>query len=102
MLKKAKFVAAQGEREWQFTLDGDTLDLLGVKVVDPEADEEPEDALADKLLAGEELRDIMDALYAQVLALRLGKEWSKLEVPRLRGWVRQKVEAAWEAVGSPA
>lgn len=100
LLKKAKLIVALDTREWHFALDADTLDILGVKVEDPDADEEPEDALADKLFAGEELRDIVDALYEEFLTLRLSKEWDRLEVPRLKDWVKAKVENAWELVGS--
>ena len=100
MLKRARFIMAKGSREWQFGLDADTLDLLGVKVIDPDADDEPEDALVEKLLAGEELRDVVDALFKQFLALRLDDEWDKVEVPRLRDWVRNKVEFAWKTVGA--
>jgi hypothetical protein len=100
MLKKARLIVAKGTREWNFGLDAETLDLLGIKVVDPEAEEEPEDALAEKLLAGEELRDIVDGLYREFLVLRLSKQWKRLEVPRLRDWVHTKVERAWETVGA--
>ena len=100
LLKRARFIAARGTREWQFALDGDTLDLMSVKVVDPDADEEPEDALVEKLAAGEELRDIVDGLYREFLRLRLSKQWKRLEVPRLRDWVKAKLDHAWQAVGA--
>lgn len=103
VLRRAKFVAARGDREWRFGLDGETLDLLGVKV--PEKDEDAPadddvDELAEKLAASEELRGMVDALYEQFLGLRLGKDWDKLETPRLQGWVRTKLEKAWEEVGA--
>lgn len=95
LLAKARFVAARAGREWLFALDGQTLDLTSVKVIDPEAEnDEPEDALADKLAAGEELRIAIDELYDHFLSLRLDADWEAIEVERLRGWVRQKLERA--------
>lgn len=95
LLSKARFVAARAGREWLFALDGQTLDLTSVKVIDAEEDgEEPEDALADKLAAGEELRLAIDELYDAFLALRLDADWEAIEVERLRGWVREKVARA--------
>lgn len=96
LLAKARFVAARAGREWLFSLDGQTLDLSGVKVVEAEgeAEDEPEDALADKLAAGEELRIAIDELFEQFLGLRLDDDWETIEVERLRSWVRQKLERA--------
>ncbi len=102
VLRRARFVAARGDREWHFALDGDTLDLLGVKVPEPPEGEEDDavDALAEKLAAGEELRGIVDALYAQFLELRLSKDWDAIEVPRLADWVKAKLDRAWQTVGA--
>lgn len=99
-LRKAKFIAARAGREWLFAIDGQTLDLLSVKVVEEETDDEPEDALADKLATSEELRRAIDNLFDLFLQLRLSPEWDGLEVPRLRDWVRAKVDRAVEQVGS--
>ena len=94
MLHKAKLIAAEGNREWQFTLDTESLDLLSVKVPALEEDDEVEDPLAEKLGAGEWLRETVDALFESFLALRLSGDWQKIEVPRLEHWVRVKVERA--------
>ena len=91
LLRRAKLIAARDTCEWLFTLDGETLDLLSVKVVDGNADEDPEDPLAEKLHAAEQLRDIVDALYTEFLALRLSASWETTELARLRGWVRDKL-----------
>lgn len=99
LLSKARFVGARGGREWLFALDGQSLDLTSVKVVDPEEDtDEPEDALADKLAAGEELRIAIDELYDHFLSLRLESDWNAIEVERIRGWVEQKLSRAREAL----
>lgn len=104
LLKRAKLIVARGDREWLCSLDGDSLDLLSVKVPERPEGEEPEegaDLLAEKLALGEELRDMVDGLYRHFLGLRLGSDWKKIEVPRMADWVRTKLEGAWsELVGA--
>lgn len=94
MLRKARLFAARGDREWQFSLDGETLDLSGVKVPETPEGEEVEDPLADKLAACEELRGMIDALFRLFLGVRLCPDWERIEVPRLQAWVGQKLERA--------
>lgn len=98
LLSKARFVGARGGREWLFALDGQTLDLTSVKVVDPEDDDEPEDSLGEKLAASEELRLAIDELYDVFLGLRLDEDWNAIEVERIRSWVAQKLERAQNAL----
>jgi hypothetical protein len=100
VLRRARLLVARNDREWHFSLDGETLDLLGVKV--PEREDEAEDdgvdLLVEKLAAGEELRAIVDGLYQQFLAVRLADDWDGIEVPRLNDWVKTKLEKAWREV----
>jgi len=127
-LKKARLFAARGPREWQFTLDGDTLDLGSLRTPEPEAEALPEgeaepeapasleaqgeeaprrkakkddgeDELEQKLLAAEEAREIVDALYLQFLDVRLAKDWDRIEVPRLKDWLAVKLDRACAELG---
>ena len=113
-LKKARLFVARGAREWQFSLDGETLDLSGLKTPevddrddvpggeaeageggDEKAEKKPKkkdddealDDLAEKLLQAEEARDVVEGLYKQFLGLRLAKDWDKVEVPKDSGGV---------------
>jgi hypothetical protein len=128
-LKKARVFVARGPREWQFTLDGETLDVGGLKT--PEIDDKEEtpsgeaaeaetaeekaekkekaaakkaedealDDVAEKLLQAEEAREVVEALYKQFLGLRLAREWEKTELPRMREWVSLKLDKAAALVG---
>lgn len=101
LLKRARLLAARGEREWHFALDGETLDLMSVKVPEPPEGSEQDDAvdlLAEKLAAGEELRHMIDGLYRTFLGVRLSGDWGKIELPRLNDWVRTKCERARDEV----
>lgn len=126
-LKKARIFVARGPREWQFTLDGETLDVGGLKtpeiddkeekpegeaaeaVTDEEKAEKAEkkakdadealDDVAEKLQSAEEARDVIEGLYKQFLDVRLAKEWDKTELPRMREWVSLKLDKAASQVG---
>lgn len=99
LLSRARLIAARQSREWMFSLDGATLDCLGIKVVEPDTDVDPDDALADKLAAAEELRVAVDELYREFLALRLSADWESIELQRLKTWVREKLTHATANVG---
>jgi hypothetical protein len=103
VLKRARMLVARGDREWRFALDGETLDLLSVKVPEREegAEDDGVDLLAEKLAAGEELRAMVDGLYQAFLAVRLVDEWESEQV-RLNDWVKQKLERAWAEVFAEA
>ena len=94
-LRKARLIAAKGDREWHFSLDGETLDLLSVKVPALPEGDDAEDPLAEKLAAGEELRELVDQIYTQFLRLRLSKDWDAIEIPRMREWVQIKIDSSW-------
>lgn len=127
-LKKARLIVARGPREWQVTVDGDTLDLSGLKTPQPDAPEgtdeadEPtspdqveagetkkkkaarsEDAaldeLAEKLDSADEARDAIEGLFKAFLDVRLTKDWEKVELPRMQTWVGSKLEKAAADVG---
>jgi len=123
-LKKARFFVARGPREWQFSLDGETLDVAGLKTPEiqdkeetpPEEgeaaaegeekaekkkpkDDEALDDLAEKLQSAEEAREVVEGLYRQFLGVRLAKDWDKTELPRMREWVTTKLDKAAVQVG---
>jgi recombination associated protein RdgC len=126
-LKKARLFVARGPREWQFTLDGETLDMGGLKTpeiddkpvessgggeesdpADPESDKparkkkagaEDLDDLAEKLLSAEEAREVVEGLYKGFLDVRLGKDWERIELPRMCDWVGTKVHKASGELG---
>lgn len=91
--RRARLIAARGEREWSFTLDAETLDLRSVKVPNAEA-EEPLEALTERLESAEELRKITEELYGKFLSLRLSDGWDGKEAERMRSWIRIKLEQA--------
>ena len=127
-LKKARLLVARGPREWQLTLDGDTLDIGSLKTPDPaepeasgeeeeptspeeveagetkkkkakKSDDEALDELAEKLASADEARGVVEGLYKSFLDVRLTKDWDKVELPRMLSWVGTKLEKAAVEVG---
>src|SRR5581483_12482542 len=64
-----------------------------------ETEDEALDDVAEKLLQAEEAREVVEGLYRQFLGLRLGREWEKTELPRMREWVSLKLDKAAALVG---
>jgi hypothetical protein len=89
--RQARLLLARGEREWSFKLDAETLDLRAVKLPASET-EDPFESLTERLESAHELRQIVDQLYARFIELRLSDQWDGLEAPRMRSWIRFKLD----------
>ncbi|MCA8965476.1 MAG: hypothetical protein H6838_11650 [Planctomycetes bacterium] len=75
-LRKARLLIAEGERQWNVTLDAPSLSLAGVKL--PEDAEECEteaDRTADRAANWLALHEIVQALYASFLRERLRPDY---------------------------
>lgn len=87
-LEQARFGLIVEDREFLFTLVGETFDVVSVKL--PKLASEEEDSWeADALLrlgAVQELLDVLDDLYWQFIGVRLSPEWSAAVLPALREW----------------
>lgn len=90
-VRRVRMIAARDERQWTFTLDAETLDLKGVKVPAVDA-EDPLEQLAERLESAEELRLAVDEMFASFLSIRLTNQWDEVEAPRMRDWIRLKVD----------
>jgi hypothetical protein len=81
---------ARGEKSFEVTLAGDTFDLDAVKVT-AEAEEIHDDNLraADEQRAGWlfELEQLLDALFATFLELRLARSFDAELLPSMRRWI---------------
>lgn len=91
-LQEARFGLTREDREWAFTLKGDTFDLLGVKI--PTVVTEAEDDLHATILVRlghiRELADILDALFDRFARERLSPEWGRSVVPAIGRWIGEK------------
>jgi hypothetical protein len=91
-LEQARFGLIREDREWAFTLNGDTLDLQSVKI--PKVlTEEGDDFHATVLVRlghMRELTDLLDALFAEFARLRVSPEWEREVAPAVTRWIQGK------------
>jgi hypothetical protein len=75
------------QSEWVMTLDSSTLALSGVKL--PALSNEREDeVLNERMRLLEQVHELVHALYAHFLGVRLSPAWESDVLPALRLWVR--------------
>lgn len=91
-LTKVKLGLRRGEREWSFTLDGETLDLTTLKIPALLTDAEDE-VLFERLALLEEAAFVVEELFAEYVERRLSDEWERKD----QAWM-----ARWVAEGAPA
>lgn len=91
-LQEARFGLIREDREWAFTLKGDTFDLQSVKIP-AVTNEEGDDVHATILLRLgylRELTDVLDALFARFVRLRTAPAWDAEVVPAVGAWIAAK------------
>jgi hypothetical protein len=75
------------QSEWVMTLDSSTLALSGVKLP-ALANEREDELLNERMRLLEQVHDLVHALYAHFLGVRLSDKWESDVLPALRLWVR--------------
>ncbi len=91
-LTRVKLGLKRGEREWSFTLDGETLDLAALKIPALLTDVE-EEALFERLALLEEATFVIDELFGEWAKKRLADEWERGDLAKMTRWIQD---------GSPA
>jgi hypothetical protein len=74
------------EREYHLQVQGEGLELLGIKVP-AECDEGVDEQIYERMFLLEEIHGIMDGLFYRFAEQRLGADWYEGTLPRLREWV---------------
>lgn len=100
--QKARLVIARGEKSFNVSLSGATLDLESIKI-----EAEAEEITDENLRAGDEQRagwlfelcDVVDGLFATFLELRLSAEFERQTVPAMRDWIVARARGRTRAAG---
>ena len=91
-LEEARFGLIREDREWAFTLKGESFDFQSVKI--PKVISEEEDDVHATILIRlghvRELTDLLDALYSHFAELRVVPEWESEVVPAIGRWIAAK------------
>ncbi len=75
---------------WIFDIKGESLDLSGLKLPEtdlPEADNQREARVLDRMELCETVLDLMQHLYKTFVALRIKGDWTGKTVPQIKKWI---------------
>jgi hypothetical protein len=91
-LETARFGLIREDREWRFTLKGNTFDLQSVKIPVVQR-EEGDDWRATALVRLGHVREcveVLDALFGEFTRLRMSREWPDEVLPAMTRWIDEK------------
>lgn len=87
LIHAAKMKLALGEKEFDFTLDAQLLDIRTAKLPDLLTDDE-DDRIQERLFLSERLGEIVQALFISFLAIRRSAAWREEILPEILDWLR--------------
>jgi len=90
-VREAELSITRGEREFRFTLVGETLDFKGVKLPSPLTDA-GDDRLADRMALLEELESCVTGAFRAFLRERTRPVWQRAVLPEMREWLARALE----------
>lgn len=87
LIHAAKLKLTLGDKEFDFTLDAQLLDIRTAKLPDLLTDDE-DDRIQERLFLSERLGDLVQAIFISFLALRRSPAWRREVVPEILAWLR--------------
>jgi hypothetical protein len=90
-VREAELRLVAGEREWRFTLIGETLDLRGVKIPALLTEEE-DDRFSERIALIQELDDLVQKAFRDFMGERVRPSWRKQTLAAMREWVVSGLE----------
>ncbi|MBA2663379.1 MAG: hypothetical protein H0U74_13915 [Bradymonadaceae bacterium] len=92
-LAKAKMRIIEEGREWVFNIKSETLDLSSINIPAVLSREEDE-KFFERMFLVEEIENIVAALYAEFLGIRLTSAWPDAMLPAMQAWIASDEPAA--------
>ena len=91
-LEAARFGLIREDREWRFTVRGDTFDLQSVKIPAVQKEEGDDWRVMALVRLGHvrECVEVLDALFGEFAGLRVSSEWPGEVVPAMTRWIEEK------------
>lgn len=83
---QAKLRVIKDGREWVFGYKAEGMDFSSIKIPAVLSRQEDE-KFYERMYLVEEIEQIMDALYAEFIAIRLSPQWQEAMVPAMKKWV---------------
>ncbi len=95
-LKKGAFVTeihvvvSEDEKEWQFTLKGESLNICNLRLAETgqvENKDDIEGAILEKIFLYEKIIGWVDSIYGFFVKKRISPEWNNQVVPHIKKWI---------------
>lgn len=90
MVAEVNLVYRSGDHEWRFNLKGESLNLSSLKVPETgkvETRDDIEGAVIEKVYLCEKITNLINAVFAHFIKLRVSNDWSAKTVPAIRKWI---------------
>jgi hypothetical protein len=90
LVTELHLVATIGDHQWQWSLKGESFDVIGLKVPSSapvQHADEVEGAVIERLHHVNTLFNLIDTLFGFFVRVRLSSEWSATTVPAMRRWI---------------
>lgn len=100
-LSRAKIRVIEEGREWVFTIKAESLDLSSINIPAVLSREEDE-KFYERMFLVEEIENIMAALYAEFIGIRLSSSWNEAMLPVMRQWIQSDEPAKPETYPAEA
>jgi hypothetical protein len=95
--RKAGFTLARHDHQYEFSLQGETLAVTGLKLPTPEADDEQARAV-ERVDLLRSFLETLDLLYDVFAKVRAGDGWTK-ELARLQKWLQREDKNRFAVIG---
>jgi len=82
--------SAGNDNKWQFTLKGDTLDIINIKLPTTGAIESKKDVegfVLEKVFLITKIIKLIDNLFTQFIRLRISNKWTQEVLPLIKQWI---------------
>lgn len=89
VVTELNLIAKSDEKEWRFTLKGESLDIAGLKIPESpiETKADIEGAVIDKIFLMDTVVRWLDMTYQRFIRLRISENWKAEELPLIRKWM---------------
>lgn len=89
LIHSAKLRLSLGEKDFDFTLDAQLLDIRTAKLPDLLTDDE-DDRIQERLFLTERLGEVVQVIFVSFLSLRRSPEWRSETLPAILSWLRNE------------
>ena len=91
LVTELNMIYRSAELTWQFTLKGESLNISALslpKTEPPEADENLEGFVIEKLYLYDKALQFLNKIFAHFVTLRISTNWQKKETGAIRKWIQ--------------